>query len=404
VVLGTVVVVVVVVAGVGAAVQLTRKVPAPEVVLAVPSSLRTVPSPPGGPIPWPTQGEAAMAVPGVVSFPAVGSGQPVPIASIAKLMTALVLLADHPLSPGEQGPAIPVTAQDVATYNTDLALAESVVPVTAGEQLSELQAIEAMLVPSADNIADLVAAWDAGTEAAFVAKMNAMAQSFGLTSLRFADASGLSAQTVGTATDVMGLGERAMANPVIRSVVAMPSVVLPGLSKPAPTYDFDLFADGIVGIKTGSDGPAGGCFAFAADVTVDGKATLAYGAVLGQTSTPSSLDKAMTVTLGMVKGLDRVLGGVRLLAPAEPVGTLRTTWGGSVPVSTAKGLDLVAAPGERPTLHFVPRSSRPLGDRVAVGTVVGTLRVGVNGATTTLPVVADGSVGGPTLGWRLLRT
>jgi len=394
---------VVVVVAAGAVVQLTRPTPHPTVAIAVPASLRSVPAPAGGAIPWPSHGEAALTVPGVVSFPPVGSGRAVPIASIAKLMTALVVLQDHPLALGQQGPAIPVTAQDVAAYNADVAAHESVVPVTAGEQLSELQAIEAMLVPSADNVADIVAVWDAGSVSAFVAKMNAMAQSFGLTTLHFADASGISAQSVGNATDVMGLGERAMANPVIRSVVAMPSVVLPGSTKPAPTYDFDLFADGIVGIKTGSDGPAGGCFAFAAAVKVGGSTKLAYGAVLGQTSNTSALDKAMTVTLGIVKGLNRVLGGVHLLSRSQQVGAIHAPWGGSVPVSTARGLTVVAAPGDHPTVHVAVSPPALAGNRVATGAVVGTLLVQVNGGTTKVPLVADGSLAGPSLRWRLLR-
>ncbi len=98
--------VVVVVAG-GVAAQLVRPVPRPAPEVAIPASLERVPDPPGGPLPWPSVGAAAITVPGVVTFPPVGTTAAVPIASITKVMTTLVLLHDHPLAPGGPGPAIP---------------------------------------------------------------------------------------------------------------------------------------------------------------------------------------------------------------------------------------------------------------------------------------------------------
>jgi D-alanyl-D-alanine carboxypeptidase (penicillin-binding protein 5/6) len=52
---------------------------------------------------------------------------------------------------------IPVSADDVATYQSEKSQGQSVLPVAAGEQLSEYQALEALLVPSGNNIADLLA-------------------------------------------------------------------------------------------------------------------------------------------------------------------------------------------------------------------------------------------------------
>jgi D-alanyl-D-alanine carboxypeptidase (penicillin-binding protein 5/6) len=102
----------------------------------------------------------------------VGS-RPVPIASLAKIMTAYVVLRDRPLIAGGQGPAIAVQPADVAAYARDSMQGQSVVRVVAGEKLTERQALEAMLIPSGNNIADLLARWDAGSQAAFAAKMNA---------------------------------------------------------------------------------------------------------------------------------------------------------------------------------------------------------------------------------------
>ena len=71
---------------------------------------------------------------------------------------------------------IAVAAADAAVYAGDQRQGQSVVKVAAGEKLTERQALEAMLIPSGNNIASLLARWDAGSEAAFAAKMNTRAR------------------------------------------------------------------------------------------------------------------------------------------------------------------------------------------------------------------------------------
>ncbi len=150
--------------GAGAPAGIADPVPAP-VTVAGP-----VPS-----LPWPPSAESAVAVTGIGT---VGSGwpaSPVPIASLAKVMTAEVVLRDHPLAPGQSGPEVTISAADQAAYQADEAAGDSVAPVVAGETLNELQLLEGLLIPSADNLAPVVARWDAGSQAAFVARMNATA-------------------------------------------------------------------------------------------------------------------------------------------------------------------------------------------------------------------------------------
>jgi serine-type D-Ala-D-Ala carboxypeptidase (penicillin-binding protein 5/6) len=113
----------------------------------------------GGPLrlAWPVQGEAAVGVRGVGLIGAHGSGRPTPIASIAKVMSAYVVLRDHPLNGDAGGPLIAVTRADVAAYRADQAAGQSVVAVRAGERLTERQALAGLLLPSGNNIATLLA-------------------------------------------------------------------------------------------------------------------------------------------------------------------------------------------------------------------------------------------------------
>ena len=239
----------------------------------------------GGALPstvWPAQGQAAVQV-GQSQVHAGPNQHAAPIASVAKVMTAYLVLSDHPLRPGEDGPTITLTDADVADTDHRRGRQESVVSIAAGEQLTERQALQALLLPSANNIAAVLARWDAGSEDQFVARMNAAAQSLGMTHTRYTDPSGYDDATVSTAADQVLLVDRAMRLPVFASIVATPSVALPVAGTVHNTNAL-LGHNGFVGVKTGSTDAAGGCFAFRAIRWIDGTRTTITGVVLGQLS------------------------------------------------------------------------------------------------------------------------
>src|SRR5262245_18865169 len=275
-----------------------------------PSSSTSQASPPATAIPprsqrlpadvWPAHGQAAYLLAGQDRIHAGPNQHPAPIASVAKVMTAFVILSDHPLRPGEDGPTITLTEADVADMYRREQRGESIVPVAAGERLTERQALEALLLPSANNIATVLARWDAGSVERFVARMNATARSLGMTHTRYTDPSGYDDATVSTATDQVRIVERAMRLPVFARIVATPSATLPVAGTVHNTNRL-LGQNGFVGVKTGSDDAAGGCFAFRAVGRIDGKQTTITGVVLGQPDLAAAFEAAN----GMV---DRVTG------------------------------------------------------------------------------------------------
>jgi serine-type D-Ala-D-Ala carboxypeptidase (penicillin-binding protein 5/6) len=229
---------------------------------------------------WPADGQAAVRV-GQSQIQAGPNQHPAPIASVAKVMTAYLVLRDHPLAPGQDGPTITLTDADVADTDRRRRQQESVVPIAAGEQLTERQALQALLLPSANNIAAVLARWDAGSADRFVARMNAAARSLGMTHTRYTDPSGYDDATVSTAADQVRIVDRAMRLPVFASIVATPSATLPVAGTVHNTNTL-LGHDGFVGVKTGSTAAAGGCFAFRVIRGIDGKRTTITGVVLGQ--------------------------------------------------------------------------------------------------------------------------
>jgi D-alanyl-D-alanine carboxypeptidase (penicillin-binding protein 5/6) len=229
---------------------------------------------------WPADGQAAVQI-GPSQVQAGPNQHPAAIASVAKVMTAYLVLRDHQLRLGEDGPTITLTDADVADTDRRRGHHESVVPIAAAEQLTERQALQALLLPSANNIAAVLARWDAGSVDRFVARMNATARSLGMIHTRYTDPSGYDDATVSTAADQVRIVDRAMRLPVFASIVAMPSATLPVAGTVHNTNTL-LGRNRFVGVKTGSDDAAGGCFAFRAIRWIDGKRTTITGVVLGQ--------------------------------------------------------------------------------------------------------------------------
>jgi serine-type D-Ala-D-Ala carboxypeptidase (penicillin-binding protein 5/6) len=252
---------------------------------------------------WPAQGQAAFVQTGQSQVQAGPNQHAAPIASLAKVMTAYLVLRDHPLRLGQAGPTITLTDADVADTDRRRGQQESVVSIAAGEQLTELQALQALLVPSANNIAAVLARWDAGSADRFAARMNAAARLLGMTRTRYTDPSGYDDATVSTAADQVRIIDRAMRLPVFASIVATSTATLPVAGTVHNTNTL-LGHNGFVGVKTGSTVAAGGCFAFRVIRWIDGKRTTITGVVLGQ----SGHDEVAAALAAADAMVDRITG------------------------------------------------------------------------------------------------
>jgi serine-type D-Ala-D-Ala carboxypeptidase (penicillin-binding protein 5/6) len=289
---------------------------------------------------WPADGQAAVRI-GQSQVHAGPNQHGAAIASIAKVMTAYLVLRDHPLRPGQDGPTITLTDADVADTDRRRRQQESVVPIVAGEQLTERQALQALLLPSANNIAAVLARWDAGSADRFVARMNATARSLGMTHTRYTDPSGYDDATVSTAADQLRLVDRAMRLPVFASIVATPSATLPVAGTVHNTNRL-LGHKGFVGVKTGSTAAAGGCFAFRAIRWIDGKRTTITGVVLGQ----PGYDRVAAGLMAAAAMVDRIAGDRAVPDPQQPHPAP-----GTPPRMHARqrtGVDAISTRGEKP--------------------------------------------------------
>ncbi len=379
---------------VGALRLATTAPPAVVVHWSLPASV-TLPGP-APELAWPSTGEAAMSVAGVGSFGSVGGDQPLPIGSMAKMMTALVVLHDFPLRVGQNGFEYTVTAKDVSDLQSRIDLDQSTVDVVQGEKLSEFQLLQALLIPSGDNIAGILAVKDAGSLDAFVAKMNREARQLGMDHTKYTDASGFLPSTVSTASDQMRLGEVAMNNPVFAQIVGESSATLPVVGV---VYNVDMLAglSGFVGIKTGSDSQAEGCFTFANIQSVSGRRVMLVGAVLHQgEGSADVVSAALQSAQALVQSAVPYLNMYPVLGVDQDVAKAIGADGKATSVKTDAALTTLGWGGLKVAFRI---STRRLGDELRAGETIGALDA--TGSLAPVPAVAGSTLPPPGLAWRL---
>ncbi|GHG81269.1 hypothetical protein GCM10018779_63350 [Streptomyces griseocarneus] len=355
---------------------------------------------------WPQQGQSAVKVLGSGDVGTSGDQKPVPTASVAKVMTAYVILKDHPLKPGEKGSPITIDAQAAAESQ---AKDESRLVVTENQQFSQYDMLQMLLIPSGNNIARQLARWDSKSEADFVTKMNAAAKDLGMTNTTYTDPSGLKETTKSTATDQVKLAEVVIKNPVIREIVGKPNAAIPGLGEPIYNNNDKLLTKGtgVLGVKTGSSGPAGGALMWAAKRTIDGKERLIVGATMDQRNPKSTdanahlkvvLDNSYQQTLAVQKSLT----SAPVVKKGDVVGYVEDGLGGRTPVVATKDVTAVGWAGFT-TKFTLSDAGRKIPHSAKAGTEVGELTVGSGADAVKVPVALKAPLAEPSFGSKLTR-
>lgn len=349
---------------------------------------------------WPSGAQSAIGAVGAGVLSASPNQRPRPIASVAKVMTALAVLEAKPLQKGNAGPSLTISADDVTLYNKAKADGESVVAVQVGEQLSELQALQGLLIPSGNNMADLLARWAYGSTGAALQWMNQKAKSLGMARSTFTDVSGLDPGTVSVPADLVLLGETAMANEVLAGIVAQPQADLP-VAGTVYNVNYKLGVDGIDGIKTGTAPEAGACYLFSAPQPAGGTNVTIVGAVMGL----PTIDLAFQGGRSLLAAVRQSVQVRSVVTKGQAVGRYDAPWGSSSVVAALEDLAVPVFPGERVAARLEAPSLDP---PAAPGTKVGSLvvEVGMNGHVSKhlVPIATQGSLDEPGAFWRLTRT
>ncbi|WP_353827564.1 D-alanyl-D-alanine carboxypeptidase family protein [Agromyces sp. SYSU T0242] len=320
-----------------------------------------------------------------------GEQTPMPMASIAKVITSLVILEEHPIGEGEGGPEIAYTDADVDIYWDMVAQNGSVAPVVAGSSLTLRESLEAMMLPSGNNYSISLANWAFGSVDAYVARAGAWLADRGLTQTAVVDTSGLSLQDVSTAADLVRLGELALENPTLADIVSTSSAQIPELGTLVNSNKL-LGTHGVDGIKTGTTDDAANLL-FSADVPVADTTVTLVGVVLGGDTHALVRD----AVAGLIDSIAPGFHEVQALEAGRPLAAYATPWGDAASARAADGATVLVW-GDTPVDVAVEAEPLRLADE---GDEVGTAVVTAGSEVIRIPIVLDASIDDPGAVWRL---
>ncbi len=347
---------------------------------------------------WPN--DSAQSAVGTVGSQLIDTTDPQtphPTASTAKIITALVVLKAKPLTPKSQGPTITLSQTDVDLYNKYVAVGGSVVPVRAGETLTEYQMLQAIMLPSANNLADSLAIWAFGSLSAYAEAANSYLKQHDLSNTHVgSDASGLAPDTTSTAHDLVVLGKQAMLQPTLAGIVGQPTATNFPLVGELKNVNFLLGTNNIVGVKTGNSDQAGGAYVVAAKKNLAGKSITLVAASIGA----PSLFAAMKSGLNLVTNGQNDLIVSQVAAKGGVVGYYSLPWGGRLPVITSNNLALASTTRDRPKLQT---NLRQIAYQTSTGQPVGTITVRspATGDIQSVTAQLQRAAAPPPLLWRL---
>jgi D-alanyl-D-alanine carboxypeptidase (penicillin-binding protein 5/6) len=388
-VIALIVALVVVVAGLYGALTLLAPVKGVAARVAVPA----IPATAAPSVAWPSYGASAV---GAVGYPqataAAGRTDAVPMASISKVITALVVLQAKPIAAGQTGPNITMTAADAALYTHYLALDGDVVKVQAGYTFTELDLLKLALIKSANNYAGSLANWAFGSTGAYAEAATAWLAKNGLTGIHVVEPTGIDPRNVGTAADLVKVGELALQDPVIAPIVSSRTADVPNVGGIKNTNNL-LGKDGIDGIKTGTLNNWGANLLFASDHRVGGRTITIVGVVLGGKDHPT-IDADIRTLIGTV------LAGfhpLTLATKGQVFGSYATAWGAAAKLVATKKVSTVVWGA----VTVTPQVTAQRVTTAARGTDVGTASFAVGGTTLTVPLELSHRIADPGWGWRL---
>lgn len=316
---------------------------------------------------------------------------PLPTASAAKLITVLTILKEKPLALGEQGPTLTMNQQDIALYNNYYAANGSLVAVQPGEQLTQYQMLQGILIRSSNNLADSLAIWAFGSMSDYQKAAQQLVGELGMTQTTVGpDASGFSPVTTSTAEDLTRLGIAAMKHEVVREIVRQTSSSFP-TDGTKPNTNWMLGQDGVVGIKTGSLPQIGGVFVIASEYKPEGEKPITIvAAVQGAATTYDAILEARL----LADSIKPLFARRAILQKGTVVATIAAPWGESSDIIAAKDITAFGwkyAKTETPRIHIDPHAP------FQKGAVLGTISIGEQSSD----LVALDAISQPSWQWRL---
>lgn len=340
---------------------------------------------------WPEQGSAAAGVLHVGSIAHSGTER-VRMASISKLITALMVLERSPLALGEEGTTFFFTQNDRNAYNQYRNRGETALNVPVGGSLTQYQLLQGALIGSANNYSDRLVTEFWGSGAVYKAAADEWLAARGLDTIRIADGTSTSSGNTIRPEDAIKLAQMAIANPVIREIVGTTQVTLPGAGRVTTTNPL-LGDEGVIGVTQGSYS-SNFHLLVSKDAEVAGAPVRLFAAVLNQGTRAQRDAQARDLLAQLEAELNE---HVQTIPAGTVVGNITTVWGETAQVVTAAAIDTPLWNGESARTDATLDINWDIKNLKTVGTfaVIGPL------GARSVDVVLSQPLAGPDFWWRV---
>lgn len=314
------------------------------------------------------------------------------MASLTKVITALVGLEAAPIEAGTTGPSYTITETDAEILADIIAEGGSFAPAPLGLEVTARQMLELILVPSANNYAISYARWVFGSDEAFLAAAHEWLTRHGLESVRIYDASGMNDNNQATTADMVRLSRLALAHPIVAEIVGSSVIEIPGLGEITTTNRL-LGDPGVLGIKTGTTFPAGYSLAAAQLDTASGRELIAIAVVMDRENADQRAHDARATLAALAAAWQQH----ELSAAGEVIGTVTDWRGETVQLVSAASAATILVPGETGSRHI----ALPEGITASpAGSTVASLELLTPLGEERVPVVTAGDIIAPGFWWK----
>ncbi|WP_159499323.1 D-alanyl-D-alanine carboxypeptidase family protein [Microbacterium sp. 18062] len=323
-----------------------------------------------------------------------GTDEPRSIASITKLITALVVLDAKPLADADDaGPTITFDKADHDLYDKYYVLGATIAAMPTGSSMSQHDALATMLIPSASNYAEAVSTWAFGSQWAFLNATRGWLDTHGLTGTTIVEPTGIDPRNTSTPGDLIAIGKLAAADPTIARLAATPSLSLPGVGAMSNTNDL-LGSAGIDGLKTGNLGENSYNLLYTASLDVGAAGPLEITGVLLGGFSRQSADHSVLTLLGSIRdGFHQV----PLADAGQDIGAYSTLWGDTARMVIGESASILTWSDTPITVTMETTTPAIYADGEVLGSITWT--AGPN--TETAVIEIEGSIEPPTAWWRL---
>lgn len=327
-------------------------------------------------------GDYTVAIDGKITHSMGSEKKILPTASTAKMILGLMVMEQKPFNVGEKGETLTISNDMFNRYLWYKMHGGSNTRVVIGEIISEYDALMAVFLPSSNNMADALAVWAFGSLEAYRDYANSKLKEWGINDTTVGvDASGFDPSTTSTSSDLAMLGQKVLANPVLKEIVGTAEYEIPVAGKITNTNQ-TLGRNRIIGVKTGYIGDASGYCLVSGYLEGEHIVTTA---LLGAPTRIQSFNDSLDITVGMQNLVKEQI----IVSAGQTVGYYNSWWTGPVTITASTGLKAIG-------WNTADKNVELLMDGTS-----GTLKIQIGNANYEVEVSAAEYAAEPSLGERL---